>query len=96
MITFNNFEETNDNNETMLTIGVQNPKPKYNFIRLFYSSQETLPPKCIGPLRGEEAEASLSDVRGGVQRQVGWWQDEEFYHFTSSLEICHDCEIIYP
>ena len=55
----------------MLTIGVQNPKPKYNFIRLFYSSQETLPPKCIGPLRGEEAEASLSDVRGGVQWQVG-------------------------
>ena len=67
----------------MLTIGVQNPKPKYNFIRLFYSSQETLPPKCIGPLRGEEAEASLSDVRGGVQRQVGWWQDEEFYHLQA-------------
>ena len=51
----------------MLTIGVQNPKPKYNFIRLFYSSQETLPAKCRGPVRGEEAEASLSDVRGGVQ-----------------------------
>ena len=48
-------------------IGFQNPKPKYNFIRLFYSSQETLPPKCTGPVRGEEAEASLSDVRGGVQ-----------------------------
>ena len=80
----------------MLTIGVQNPKPKYNFIRLFYSSQETLPAKCRGPVRGEEAEASLSDVRGGVQRQVGWCQDEEFYLFKGSVEICHDCEIIYP